>query len=313
MKEIEKIEKELAKKGYLVKKASEVKQEPKLRTDIFGLDWVLDGGIAMIEGGDRIEFWGAEGTGKTTFALYTIKKYQELEKICAFMDIERAYDKNWAENIGINNDNLLMSYPENLEQAGDIFVDLIPSVDLIVVDSIVSLIPIGELERDTEEAQVALQARVNSLIVRKIYHAIAGRLTTLLFINQLREKVGQRYGNPWTTAGGRAIKHMYNTRVEFKTGKPIKKGDEKIGIEINLNCTKNKRGKPFHKACIDFYLDGRLDNNKSLFFAGRKFNIIEREGNTYNYKDFKQVGEEKFIKNFTKWNQLEEEIWQRIK
>jgi len=315
MNKIEQIKKELIKAGFDMKRASEIKEDPKVRTGLFALDYVLGGGIAQCEGGHRIEFWGGESTGKTTFALHIVKKYQELTKVCAFINAEKSYDKQWADIIGIDNKELLIGEVDTLEKAGDLLALMIPKVDLLIVDSIVSLIPIGELERLTEEQQVALQARINALITRKIYNAINKKMTTVIFINQLREKVGTRFGSPDITGGGRAIKHMYNTRILFKTGKPIKEKDEKIGIEMYLYCNKNKKGIPYRRTSVDFYLNGYLDNKKSLFFAGKKYSVIERHGNTYQFGDVKVVGEEKFIEILKDkdWKKIEEEIWKRIK
>lgn len=309
--DISRLQKELIKDGYMIKLASELSKEAKIRTGVFGLDYVLDGGISSAEGGHRIEFFGAESCGKTTFALYIIKKFQELGKTCAFIDAEQSYDKEWGEKLGIDNQKLLIIYPDTLEQLGNILVKIMPNVDLIVIDSIVSLIPSGEADRDTEEAQMALSARVNSLITRKIYHASAGHNTTMIFINQLREKVGVMYGNPNTTSGGHALKHMYNTRIEFKVGKPIEEKEERIGLELKLNCVKNKRGKAYRKTEIDFYINGYLDNKKSLLFAGIKFGIITRTGNTYEFNSKKAVGQEKFVEVLEEndWKRLEEEIW----
>lgn len=634
MKEIEKIQKELAKEGYIVKRASEIIQEDKLHTGIFAIDFLLDGGISMSSGGHRIEFFGAESTAKTTFSLYIIKKFQELGKVCAFIDAEKSYDRDWADKIGVNNENLLIIEPDSLEQAGDILVQIIPQVDLIVIDSVVGLIPEGEAERTTAEAQMALSARINALITRKIYHAIGNKAITMIFINQLRERVGNVYGNPYTTGGGHcfddqtriltkegfkfrheikigdliptinlekkciedkpitniftyhwndklysfntksrlgflftphhkclvkkfikgklryksykiieaeqprrtfafpvcfpsgnidypisdkeiqligwlltdstvdkykliiyqtkfwkeikklldeleilyhfkerkrfdkrsnkinigyefslrkpnvmiqkykltrdkllpdwimqlsdrqskiffetvmmadgtkkkrinkciskgnirwiervvhflvthnipiskfnkpsknkecwqillrqsdylgfnktnkkynglvwdiqvnenplhfierngcviithnSLLHFYNTRIEFKKGKVIEQGTgdtkEKIGVELNLQCVKNKKGKPYRKAAVDFYLNGTLDNKKSLFFAGVKYGLIQRNGNTYEFAKIKSVGQDKFIESFQEkdWQELETEIWKNLK
>ena len=314
-KTLDQIQKELVRAGYIIKRASELSKEAKIPTGVFALDWVLDGGISIAEGGHRIEFFGSESCGKTTFALQVIKKFQELGKKCAFVDAEQSYDKEWGEKQGIDNDNLLLIYPDTLEQLGDILVKTIPQVDLLVIDSIVGMIPEGEAERDTAEAQMALSSRVNSLITRKIYHATTGRNTTIIFINQIREKVGVMYGSPMTTGGGHALKHMYNTRIEFKVGKPIDENDERIGLELKLNCVKNKRGKAYRKAEIDFYTNGHLDNAKSLYYAGIKFAVIQRNGNTYEFKDVKAVGESKFMEAMQPkdWVELETEIWKVMK
>lgn len=306
-------------KNYNVQKASEIKREEPIRTGVFPLDYVLSGGIYQGEGGHRIEFFGAESSGKTTFALHIIKKYQELGKTCVFLDAENSYDTTWAEIIGVDNDNLIVIHPTSLEEAGDIFTKLTPEVDLIVIDSIVSLIPEEEIDRDTNQPTMALGARINALITRKLYKALVGKKTTLIFINQLREKVGQLYGNPHTTGGGRALKHFYHTRVEFRAGKPIDIGSgdkkERIGVEINLHTVKNKKGKPHNRAIIDFFFDGKLDNKKSVFFSGLKYGVIELSGKTYTYKDKKAIGKEKAMEMLTNKDleKIQEEIWKRIK
>ena len=306
-------------KNYNIKKASEVEPEQILRTGIYPLDYVLSGGIHICEGGHRIEFFGAESSGKTTFALHIIKKYQEEGKTCVFMDAENSYDGEWAKIIGVNNDDLLIVKPKSLEEAGDLFVRLIPEVDLIVIDSIVSLIPEEEIDRETNQPTMGLQARVNALITRKIYGSIARRKTTMIFINQLREKIGVMYGNPYTTGGGRAIKHMYNTRIEFRAGKPIDVGSgdkkERIGIEINLKCIKNKKGKPYRNAVIDFYFTGNIDNKTSLFFSAVKYGIIKRSGAWFEYEKVRTQGKDKLIEELKDkdWKKIEGEIWKRIK
>lgn len=306
-------------RNYNVKKASDITQDEIFRTGVFSLDYILSGGIHLCEGGHRIEFFGAESSGKTTFALYVIKKYQEAGKVCAFIDSENAYDKEWAKTLGVNNDDLIIVKPDSMEQFGDLMVEIIPKVDLIVIDSIVGLIPEEEIERDTNQPTMGLQARVLALITRKIYKNIIGKTTTMIFINQLREKIGVMYGNPYTTGGGRAIKHMYNTRIQFRAGKPIDVGSgdkkERVGIEINLHCIKNKKGVPYRKAVMDFYFTGHIDNKKSLFFSGIKYGAINLSGKTYTYKDIKIVGKDKFIAVLSDkdWKGIEREIWKRMK
>jgi len=178
------------------------------------------------------------------------------------------------------------------------------------------LIPKEETERDTDEPTMALQARVNALITRKIYRAISGRKTTIIFINQLREKVGVMYGNPYTTGGGRALKHLYSTRIEFKAGKPIDIGSgdnkERIGMEINLKCVKNKKGIPYRDAIIDFYTNGTIDNKKSLFYSAIKNGIIQLSGKTYTFNDKKAVGKEVFMELLTDkdYKEIENKIWE---
>jgi recombination protein RecA len=306
-------------KDYNVKRASEIEQEEMIKTGIHSLDHIFDGGIRLCEGGHKIEFFGAESTGKSTFALHIVKKYQKLGKVCAYIDAEHSYDKEWGEIIGVDNDNLIVVSPNSLEEVGDLFVKLIPEVDLIIIDSIVGLIPEEEINRDTNEPTMGLQARVNALITRKIYRTIAHRKTTMIFINQLREKIGVMYGNPYTTGGGRALKHMYNTRVEFKLGKPIDTGSgdkkERIGYEINLKCVKNKKGKPYHTAVVDFYFTGNIDNKKSIFFNALRLGVIELSGKTYTFGEKTAVGKDNFLNLLTDKDleKIEKELWKRAK
>jgi len=312
MNKINQLQKELSKKGYNIKKASEIKKEEIIRTGIFALDYVCDGGIRICEGGHRIEFWGAEGTGKTTFSLHIIKKYQELNKTCVFIDAENSYDVEWANKIGVDNNNLVIIKPSSLEEFGDLMYEIIPKVNLIVIDSIISLIPKEELERNTDQPTMALSARINALISRKIYSALANKTTTLIFINQLREKVGQLYGDPFTSGGGHALRHLYNTRIQFKLGKSIIQKDEKVGYEINLRCIKNKKGKPYRTSQVDVYLDGYIDNKKSLFYSALKYGIIKKSGSWFEYNNIKEQGKEALIKKIKDWNKIEDEIWRRL-
>ncbi len=301
-------------KKYNLKTASELVETERIKTGIFALDYVLDGGISRCCGGHRIEFAGGESSTKTTFALNIIAKYQSLGKTCVFIDGEGSYVPSWGEKCGVNNEDLVVIYPKSLEELGDILVEIIPSIDLIVIDSITSFIPEEEIARDTNQPTMALQARINGVIVRKIYNSIGNSETTLLFINQIRETLSA-YGNPEVTSGGRALKHLYNTQVRFRKGKPIDVNKERIGIEINLRNTKNKKGMPYRTSVVDFYFDGKIDNKKSLLYAGVKYGVIQRAGAYYSYKDIKEQGQEKFNAKLTKeiWEEIEENIWKGIK
>jgi len=299
-------------KSYSIKKGNAIERDPKILTGIYPLDYVLSGGIADCLGGHRIEFFGSESSCKTTFSLMVIKRYQELGKTCIFIDGENSYDPEWATQLGVDIENLLIAHPETLEELGDMLSEFVKVADLIVVDSIVSFIPEAEVERDTNQETMGLQARILARITRQLYKDLVDRNTTMIFINQLREKLGQLYGNPETTGGGRALRHFYNTRVQFRPGKPIDKGSgdnkERIGIEINLKAVKNKKGVPHRTAVCDFYIDGEIDNKKCLFFSGLKYGIIKLEGKTYTYGDIKVVGKDKFIESFEQWDELYQKI-----
>lgn len=312
--------KELAQK-YSIKFADEFKVEPKIKTGIFALDYILSGGISQCQGGHRIEFFGAESSGKTTFALRVVARYQKLNKKCVFLDSEGAFDPDWATVLGVDCSKLVIAYPEYLEQAGDLLVELINDFDLIVVDSIPSLIPKAELDDSMEHRNMALQAQLNSPLTRKLYNKLSNKNVTLIFINQIREKVGFVFGNPETVPGGRALKHFYNTRIRFKNtefieeNNPDSKKKLKIGVVNTLQAVKNKKGKPNRIMAVDFYYDGRIDNQKSLFFAGLKLGIIQKMGTYYEYNKIRAQGKDKFCFKLTDehWREIENDIWKNLK
>jgi recombination protein RecA len=302
-------------RNYNAKRASEIIIEPKIRVGLYAIDYVLDGGLAQCEGGHKIELYGRESSGKTTIALKIVAKYQSLNKRIVWVNAENSYDPQWAEINGVDNSKLVVVKPETLEDAGDLVISLIPKVDLIIVDSIVALLPAEELEGKLEDKHMASQAKVNAPMCRKINQAYKNYKTTLIFINQCREKVGIMYGNPETTAGGRALKHLYDSRIEVRAGQAIEINKEKIGFEMNLKCVKNKKGKPQHQAVIDFYYTGNFDNRKSLLFAGVKYGVIKFSGKTYEYKDLKAVGKEAFMELMTDkaMRDIENDIWKVAK
>lgn len=300
---------------YSVHKASDIVVEPKIRTGVYALDYVLDGGISQYKGGHIMEFYGGESSGKTTFCLHVIKKYQSLDKTCAFINAESSYDPQWAEICGVDNDNLLVIHPTSLEQAGDILIDLIAKVDLIIIDSIAALVPEEEIDEDLSKKNMASQAKVNTPMCRKINRARNNYNATIIFINQMREKVGVMYGNPEHTPGGRALRHLYDSRVQFRAGKPIDVGSgdkkERLGMEINLFGKKNKKGTAFRRAVLDFYTNGEVDNKKTIFFAAIKYNVISLSGKTYSFGDKKVVGKDKMMAELTEkeWDKIEKEIF----
>ncbi len=317
-------------KNFGLKRASKTKEVKTIRTDVYALDYVLDG-IKIVEGGHKIEFYGRESSGKTTFAKKVVAKYQKEDKICVWI-VSESFHEEWAKQMGVDTDKLLIYYPESVEDACDKILELIPNVDLIVVDSVASIIAEAELEKSMSEKTRAPQASAYSQFCRKLYKKMAHETTTLLFINQIRIVMGKLFGNPEDTPCGKALKFMYDTRIEFRAGKPIKtiektknkknkkkkeKGKEiTIGVETNLYGKKNKLGVAQRRAVVDFYYeDGRIDNNKSLFFGGLKYGIIQLSGNTYSYGKIKAVGKDNFIKLLTDkdYKEIEEEIFKRMK
>lgn len=214
-KQLDKILKKYEKK-MTAKKGSDIEIKPKIRTGVFALDYVLDGGISQDLGGHMIEFFGAESSCKTACALKTIASFQKQGKSCVFINAELSYDPHWAKILGVNNDDIVVLHPDTLEDAGNVLIEMLGKVDLIVIDSIVALVAEAELDKDLQDKTMAAQASVNAAMCRKInkYRNKSG--TCIIFINQLREKVGQRFGNPETTSGGRCFDE--NTRIVTKDG-----------------------------------------------------------------------------------------------
>ena len=264
-------------KNFGLKKASTQQKVVNYPINIYGLDYVLDKGIKITEGGHKIEFYGKESSGKTTFSLLTVKRFQEDGKICVWVVSER-FDEEWARTLGVDTDKLLLAHPESVEDAGELILELVGQADLIVLDSVASLIPKAELARSLDEPTRGAQAKAYSEFCRRMYTKMRGKTTTLIFINQIRVKMNVMYGNPEDTPCGKALRFWYDTRVEFKSGAFIEEGTkdkkERIGVEINLYGKKNKLGKPQRKIPVDFYYNGTVDNRKSLFFAGIKYGLI---------------------------------------
>ncbi len=289
-----------------------------IKTGIYALDYVIDG-IKLVEGGHKIEFYGRESSGKTTFAKKTVAEYQRQGKICVWI-VSESFHEGWAKKMGVDTDKLLKYYPESVEDACDKILEIVSHVDLIVVDSVASIIAEVEIDKTMSEKSRAPQASAYSQFCRKLYKVMAHETTTLLFINQIRIVMGKLFGNPEDTPGGKALKFMYDTRIEFRAGKPIKKkikGKEvSIGVETNLQGYKNKLGTAKRKAIVDFYYeDGRIDNNKSLFFGGLNYGVIELAGKTYSYNNKKAVGKDKFIALLSEkdYKDIAEEIFRRMK
>ena len=310
--------KELERK-YSMKPASEIVIDPKIRTGVYAFDYVSDGGIAQCEGGEKIELYGRESSGKTTIAMKIVAKFQSLDKSVVWVNAENNLDSLWAEMNGVNVDKLMVTKPETLESAGNMIIDMVGKIDLVVIDSISMLLPAEELEGGLESKHMASQAKINSPFCRKLLQSYKDAKTVIIFINQMREKVGVMYGNPETTSGGRSLKHLYDLRIEVRTGKPLEEGTgeqkERVGHEIIFKCTKNKKGKAYLQSIVDFYSKAIFDNKKSLLFAGIKYGVVKLEGKTYTYKDIKAVGQEAFKEQLTDkiLQQIEGDIWKIAK
>ncbi len=251
-------------------------------TGILPLDIAL--GVGGIPKGRIIELYGPEASGKTTITLSIVSQVQQSGGTAAFVDAEHALDPAWAEILGVNLDELLISQPDTGEQALEITETLVRSgaVDLIVVDSVAALVPRAEIEGEMGDAQMGLQARLMSQALRKLTAVVSKSKTTIIFTNQLRMKIGVMFGNPETTPGGMALKFYASVRMDVRKIQTLKKGDEVLGARVRVKVVKNKVAPPFKKAEFSILPDG-VDNLGSLVDIAAEKNILDKSGAFYKY------------------------------
>ncbi len=273
-------------------------------------------GIGGFPRGRVVEVYGPEASGKTTLALHVISEAQRLGGMAAFVDAEHALDPIYARNLGVDTDNLLLSQPDSGEQALEIAEILIRSsaIDICVIDSVAALVPRAELEGEMGEAQMGLQARLMSQALRKLTAIVSRSNTCLVFINQIREKIGVMFGNPETTTGGRALKFYSSLRVEVRRGQSIKDADKVTGAETKVKIVKNKLAPPFREAAIEIYYGEGMSKEMDLVDVGVDRKIVEKSGTWYSF-DGERLGQgRETVRKFLRENKdIRDKLEKRIR
>lgn len=302
-------------KGSIMKLGEESKLNVEaVSTGALDLDIAV--GIGGLPRGRIIEIYGPESSGKTTLTLHAIAEHQKIGGIAAFIDAEHALDPQYAKRLGVDIENLIVSQPDTGEQALEIAEALVRSgaIDIIVVDSVAALVPKAEIEGEMGDSHMGLQARLMSQALRKLAGAIKRSNTTIIFINQLREKIGVMFGSPETTTGGRALKFYASIRLDIRRIESLKQGDEIIGNRTRIKVVKNKVASPFKQAEVDIMYGEGISQEGNILDVGVNSDIVNKSGSWYSYEEHRLGQGRENAKEFLKDNvEIANEIEKKIR
>ena len=311
---LEKMDKTYGKGAVMIMGEREVEPVDVIPTGSLGLDLAL--GVGGYPRGRIVEIYGPESSGKTTLTLHAIAEAQKAGGIAAFIDAEHAFDRFYAEKLGVDVDNLVISHPDNGEQALEIMENLIRSgaIDIVVVDSVAALTPKSEIEGDMGDSKMGLQARLMSQALRKLTGTISKTKCVAIFINQLREKIGMMFGNPETTTGGNALKFYASVRLDIRRGSQIKDGDKVLGNRTKVKVVKNKMAPPFRSTEFDVLYGEGISRTGEIVDLGVEYDVIQKSGSWFSYAGSKLAQGRDAVKELLKDNpELAEEIEAKVR
>ena len=311
---LEKMDKTYGKGAVMIMGEREVEPVDVIPTGSLGLDLAL--GVGGYPRGRIVEIYGPESSGKTTLTLHAIAEAQKAGGIAAFIDAEHAFDRFYAEKLGVDVDNLVISQPDNGEQALEIMENLIRSgaIDIVVVDSVAALTPKSEIEGDMGDSKMGLQARLMSQALRKLTGTISKTKCVAIFINRLREKIGMMFGNPETTTGGNALKFYASVRLDIRRGSQIKDGDKVLGNRTKVKVVKNKMAPPFRSTEFDVLYGEGISRTGEIVDLGVEYDVIQKSGSWFSYAGSKLAQGRDAVKELLKDNpELAEEIEAKVR